>query len=186
MVTADDGSGEANATASITVTIEVKDLDEKPEVVESGLAISGGTDFRYPEGGMDVVDTYMAIAYGPDAAMATLTLGGDDAGDFTFEGGVLSFRNSPDYENPVDENTDNIYMVTVNASDGTNTATPREVVVTVTNIDETGTVTLSTARPNRGTPVTATVDDPDGWGNRREVAVGQVHGHDCLGEHRWG
>ena len=32
VVTVEDGSGESNATDSITVTIRVKDLDEKPKI----------------------------------------------------------------------------------------------------------------------------------------------------------
>ena len=81
-------------------------------------------------------------ASGPDAASAIWSLSGYDAGDFSIStAGVLTFRNSPDYENPVDMNGDNVYMVTVNADDGTNMDT-HDVTVTVTNVDEPGTVTL--------------------------------------------
>ena len=46
---------------------------------------------------------------------------------------------SPDYEMPADNNTDNIYMVTVKASAGTDMAT-HEVTVTVTDVDEVPTI----------------------------------------------
>ena len=46
------------------------------------------------------------------------------------------------------------------ASDGTNTASTT-VTVTVTNIDETGTITFS-GDPQAGTALTATLSDPDG------------------------
>ena len=36
VVTADDRSGEANATASITITIRVTDKDEQPKVEDTG------------------------------------------------------------------------------------------------------------------------------------------------------
>ena len=142
-VTATDTHG---ATDTIRVDIYVVDVDEMLAIVPSGLSISGGTSFRYPEGGMDTVDTYMAMAFGPDAAMATLTLGGDDAGDFTFRGGVLSFRNSPDYENPVDMDMDNTYMVTVKATDGTYTAM-KDVTVAVIDVDELGRLTADMGSP---------------------------------------
>ena len=128
-----------------------------------GLAISGQTSVDYAEDGMGDVETYTAV--GPDAAMATLTLDGDDAGDFTLQGGVLRFRSSPDYENPADMDTDNTYMVTVNASDGTYTATPLDVVVMVTNKDELGMVlgqaTADYAENGTDAVATYTASGPD-------------------------
>ena len=46
------------------------------------------------------------------------SLGGDDAGDFMIDNGVLRFAKSPNYEmatggGPDDEPSDNMYMVTV-------------------------------------------------------------------------
>ena len=140
VVTANDGSGESNATASITVTIEVKDLDEKPEIFESGLVVKGSSSVAYMENGTADVATY--TAEGSMADMASLTLMvGDDARYFTLTNGVLTFKRSPDYEMPrgmamSDTNT-NTYMVTVKATDGTYTDM-REVTVTVTDVDEIG------------------------------------------------
>ena len=136
-VTATDTHG---ATDTTGVTINVVNVDEAPVITVGGLAISGvpgSSSISYQENGTVDVATYEAV--GPDADGATLTLGGVDAGDFTFRGGVLSFRSSPDYENPVDMDMDNRYMITVNASDGTYTAT-RNVVVAVTNVAELGMV----------------------------------------------
>ena len=76
----DDGSGESNATASITVTIYVTDVDEAPVITAGGLAISGSASPEYAEGGTGSVATYTAV--GSNADMATWSLGGDDAGDF--------------------------------------------------------------------------------------------------------
>ena len=140
VVTANDGSGEANATANITVTIEVKDLDEKPEMFESGLVVSGSSSVAYMENGTDAVATYTAAGSMADMASLTLMVG-DDARYFTLTNGVLTFKRSPDYEMPrgmamSDTNT-NTYMVTVKASDGTNTDM-REVTVTVTDVGEIG------------------------------------------------
>ena len=74
---------------------------------------------------------------------------------------MLTFNSSPDYETPGDADGDNTYMVMVMADDGSNMAT-HNVMVMVTNMEEMGTVTLSSNRPAVETEVTATLDDPDG------------------------
>ena len=77
---------------------------------------------------------------------------------------MLRFKKLPDLESPVDADTNNVYSVTVNASDGAGTPTVRtlNVTVTVTQVDEAGKLTLSSSRPRLGTAVTATVFDPEG------------------------
>ena len=130
-LTAEDSFG---ASDSIMVTITVNDVDEAPEIMEGGLAISGLSSIDYAENGTGMVATYTAS--GPDAALATWSLTGYDAGDFSISAaGVLTFRNSPDYEAPADADTNNMYMVTVNADDGTNMA-ERSVIVRVTDVDD--------------------------------------------------
>ena len=59
----------------------------------------------------------------PEGKDITWTLTGEDMDDFSIEGGVLTFNESPDFENPTDRGTgdstasDNIYDVTVVAAD---------------------------------------------------------------------
>ena len=104
--------------------------------------------------------TYSAT--GPESASAGWALSGDDAGAFSISSsGELTFRSGPDFESPADADTDNVYEVTVEADDGTYTAT-RNVEVTVTDVDEDGTVSLSTQQPRVGTAITATLTDADG------------------------
>ena len=125
-----------NLSASIDVTIEVTDVDEAPEIERGGLAISGMSSVSYAENRTDAVAEYTLA--GPMADMARWTLEGDDAGDFMFSGGMLSFRSpSLDYENPTDMGRDNTYMVTLKASDGTYMDT-HDVMVMVTNVEELG------------------------------------------------
>ena len=155
-VIAEDSFG---ASASIMVTITVTDMDEAPEIMVGGLAISGMSDVDYAENGTDMVATYSAS--GPDAEMATWTLEGDDAGQFSITNGMLMFMTAPDYENPADADMDNMYMVTVTADDETYMDT-QDVTVTVTNVNEMGTVTLSTMRPQVGVELTAELMDLDG------------------------
>ena len=157
-VTATDPSGE---TATVMVTIKVTDVDEAPEIMEGGLTVSGQSRVEYAENGMVAVATYTATS--PDADMASWTLEGDDAGDFRIIGGMLTFRSSPDYENPTDMGMDNMYMVTIMADDGTYMDT-HVVMVMVTNVEELGMLTgdASVDYDEKGTSAvgTYTADGP--------------------------
>ena len=59
---------------------------------------------------------YTAVDPEGESIVWTLASGGDD--DFELDGGVLKFKETPDYENPTDSDTNNTYTVTVTASDG--------------------------------------------------------------------
>ena len=72
---------------------------------------------------------------------------------------------------PGDRNTDNVYEVTVRASDGTLNA-DRMVTVKVTDVTESGTVTLSSEEALVGVELTATLTDLDGGVS----ASGQITG----------
>ena len=136
-LTAEDSFG---SSSSIDVTIMVNPIDEAPEIMLGGLAISGRSAVNYPENGTDAVATYTAA--GPDAASATWSLSGPDAGDFDISSaGELTFKTAPNYGAPADADMDNVYMVTVEADDATYNAT-RDVIVTVTDVEELGTGTV--------------------------------------------
>ena len=62
------------------------------------------------------------------------------------ETGALSFTEPPDFESPADSGQDNVYEVTIRASDGRNTGTLK-VTVTVTDHNEGVEPTISTRRP---------------------------------------
>ena len=69
------------------------------------------------------------------------SLTGTDAGDFIIdESGRLSFRNVPDHERPADSGRDNVYNLSVRASDGRNYGY-LEVTVTVEDVNESPEVT---------------------------------------------
>ena len=91
----------------------------------------------------------------------TWSVGGADGSKFTAEEGALKFKAKPDYEMPTDADKDNVYEVTVQASDGRLTGM-RKVMVSVTNAEEVGVVTLNKVTPVVGIPVTASLTDPDG------------------------
>ena len=115
---------------SITITINVSNVDEAPEV-------SGLTDLSYAENATTTVATYTASD--PEgAAISGWALSGEDSGDFLIsDSGVLTFASAPDYEGVSDDNTDNVYLVTVEATDQTGNTGTLDVTVTVTNVNET-------------------------------------------------
>ena len=129
--------------------------------------LTGDTTLHYAENGTTPVATYSASD--PENANIAWSLSGRDGADFSIIRGDLSFNAGPDYEDPTDANTDNVYHVTVEASDGTNTVT-LVVTVTVTNVNEppqfSGNSTTRSADDgtgageNIGAPVQAT--DPEG------------------------
>ena len=161
------------ASDTITVTVEVTDVDEAPEIMKRALVISGDRSISYPENGTNAVETYRAS--GPDATGAAWTLEGDDAGDFRISSsGELTFRATPDFENPADQGTNNVYNVTVKATSG-DLSVSRLVTVTVTNEDEPGNVTISpSGQPRVGEALTAEVTDPRRHSHRRHLAVGKA------------
>ena len=73
-----------------------------------------------------------------------------------------SSRRPPNFEKPADADKDNVYEVTITATDGNANMATRDVKVTVTNAEEAGTVTLSQPRPRVGLAITASYSDPDG------------------------
>ena len=109
------------------------------ETAVTQLAVNGLAEVEHPENSTNVA-TYTAS--GADSVQWSLL--GDDAGDFNINGGHLTFRTSPDYEDPADGNTDNVYLVTVVATAGDLTD-DQEVTVTVSNVDELGTLSGSTS-----------------------------------------
>ena len=70
--------------------------------------------------------------------------------DTTF--GDLTFKNKPNYEKPADADKDNVYMVTVVATDSKKLAATRDVVITVENVDDDGTITFSSCSPRSASP----------------------------------
>ena len=136
-VTVRASDGTLNEDRMVTVTVE--NVDEAPEITIGGLAISGPARVNYAEGYSTAVGTYTAL--GENAASARWTLEGADSGDFrlsTTSGAsvMLRFRSTPDYESAADADTNNVYEVTLKATEGTNTDT-HEVTVTVTDVDDT-------------------------------------------------
>ena len=147
------------------VTVTVKDVNEAPMIT------TGPTRRDREENVTDEalqVFTYVAsdVDADDDAADLTWSIEGEDAAKFNIgeDDGMLTFKESPDYEMPADRNKDNVYKVTVVVSDdGSPKLTDkRQVEVTVTDVEEPGVVTLSSVQPKVAIQQTAALEDSDG------------------------
>ena len=102
-------------TGSLTLTITVTNVNE-------ALELTGEDSINdYAENGTGPVATYTADD--PEGGEITWTLAGTDSDDFSITGGELTFNTPPDYEAPADADENNVYLVTVEASDGEHTDT---------------------------------------------------------------
>ena len=150
VVTATDPAGAAD---SILVTIDVTDVNDLANIV-------GPTSISYLENGKGPVSIFSATDQDGDPIVWSLA--GIDADLFTLEGGVLTFKKSPDYEDPKAMVTGgtpaerNAYSVTLMATGGVH-----KVVVNVTNVDENGVVDLSRPQPQVSRSIEAVLDDQD-------------------------
>ena len=184
-VRATDPSGEAD---NITVTIMAENVNEDPIVTgRAEIRVMEGTSAGYtilPDAPVDQPNTpgsrtYTKNEYAfeePDHldSIADWQLEGDDAAAFDLSGGFepryIQFKEAPDFENPTDANNDNVYELTLVATDtgpsGAVAGIGRvNVWLIVTNVDEAGKVVFTegeTAYLNE--MLVAEVQDPDDKG----------------------
>ena len=140
----------AGATAEVTVTIVVTDVDEAPVVTgpETVVVVEGAV----------AVATYTATD--PEGMPLMWAVTGPDAGQFAMDAGVVRFREAPDYEHPTDTGGENTYAVTVVV--GTAPGAPAATVsVRVQVGDAVGTVVVTPGAGHVGVPRTAMLDELD-------------------------
>lgn len=61
--------------------------------------------------------------------------------------GALSFKSAPNFEAPIDANGDNNYQVTVRATDAAGNFSELALTISVTDVDETSTISLTLSAP---------------------------------------
>ena len=120
-----DGSHTSTQSISVTVT----NVDEAPSFASANESLS------VSENTSDTV--YQAQASDPEGATLTYSASGTDAELFTINSssGELSFKTPPDFETPGDSGADNVYELTITASDGANQVS-QSLAITVTNVNE--------------------------------------------------
>ena len=96
---------------------------------------------------------YTAAATGSGAITYSLS-GGADKSLFQINSttGAVTFIGAPDYENPMDSDKNNVYNITVQATDSAGGSATQDVAITVTNIDD---VNFSSADNDGGNPSNA-------------------------------
>ena len=160
-VSVSDGSDSDTAALTVTVT----------NVIEL-TTLAGPADVEHSENWAGRVATYSASS-AADAAGLVWSLSGVDAARFSIDdpGGALRFSieptgddlflQLPDFDDPLDDDSDGTYEVTVHVEGGGDQQT-LDVEVTVTDEPEPGTLALSSTQPRLGETLTTTLTDPDG------------------------
>ena len=149
----------------IDVTIEVEDVNEKPVFdatapIEYDIAENTAAD-------TDIGDALTATDEDENETLA-YGLTGTDAASFDIDTATGQIKTKAD----LDHESDDSYTVTVTVSDGRNDAgdseqTPAtdvtiDVTITITDVDDPGTISLLPPQPSAGNEVTATLEDDDG------------------------
>ncbi|MDE2978506.1 MAG: cadherin domain-containing protein, partial [Acidobacteriota bacterium] len=158
MVVSDGATQPLTATRAVTVTVT--------DVAET-LTISGLANGTVAE---NAAYTSATPTVSGHRGTVTWTKEGADAADFTIASatGALSMV-ARDHESPADANKDNVYEVTVKATDQDGIEGTKSIIVTVTDVNEAPSFSTATALAisvpegttgNIGSPVTAT--DPEG------------------------
>ena len=162
---------------------------DDPDQTHADIGVAADTDvhIHYAENGTDAVRDFDSTD--PEGSRIEWNVRGVDAADFEISSaGVLTFMDSPDYENATDRARaaadlngggnedpgetafvagDNNYQITVSATEMSDALpakrTDLHLTVIVGNEDDTGELTLQWLQPEVGTPITATLTDPDGF-----------------------
>ena len=100
----------------------------------------------------------------PDNDPLTYSLGGTHGGSFSIDSSTGQLQT----KSPLDYETRNSHTVVVTARDPSNASASTTVTINVADVNEPGTVALSSTQPRVGTSLTASLTDPDsGVANRQ-------------------
>ena len=150
-VSASDG----NRTKTQILTVTVNDINE--------LSIASSNTVNIDENTSEVTTVTANEPDAGDTVSYSLT-GGSDANLFNINpnNGVLTFKDAPDYENPVDRDRDNVYEVEVSVTDSKLTKT-QNLSVTVNDVNELSIASSNTANVDENTSevTTITANEPD-------------------------
>jgi hypothetical protein len=157
-VTVQVSDGTFAATQDVVVTVT--------PVADNTPVITSGSDLSLDENATAVTTVTATDADLPAETLTYSITGGADAALFSVNSstGELAFIAAPDFEVPADDGADNVYNVTVQASDGTLAAT-QDIVVTVIAVNDNNPAVTSDNNPslaeNKTTVTTVTATDAD-------------------------
>ncbi len=133
--------------AAQTIDVTVENVDSEGGVLDQ-LEITGNTpgevsNFSIDENNAFVVNANTNADSNPGETITFSILdssesGAQDSEFFTINSntGVLSFNNAPDFENPLDQDGDNVYQVDIQATSSLGGSTVQLIDVTVDDIEE--------------------------------------------------
>ncbi|NYG33104.1 cadherin domain-containing protein [Sphaerotilus montanus] len=130
-----------------TVTLDVVPANTQTPVITSGGGADAATVSVAENGtAVTVVTAYDTDVGGP--ALAYTIVGGADQARFSMDAasGAVVFRTVPDFEQPADTGTDNVYDLTVQVSDGVHVDT-QQLRVVVTDANEYAVSPITDADP---------------------------------------
>ena len=117
------------SSRELMVKITVTDQEEPP-------IVTGPTDLDFPEDSVGTVGTYVGVDPEKPEDPVEFDVGGDDGELFKInESGQLTFKQRPNYEDVDDHNEDDVYEVSVLASDAFGSGS-LDVLVRPTDADE--------------------------------------------------
>jgi len=136
-------SPQANINGSDTFTVQVNDGQGGTDSIQVNVSISPQNDAPVITNtipNLSVEENTTAVTAitvtDDDSTTFNYTLGGADSALFNMDGDTLNFATAPDFEKPTDSGADNIYNVTVTASDGTNSSETIAFTISVTDADD--------------------------------------------------
>ena len=161
-VVASDGEYSASQDISITVT----DVNEAPSFTNSSVELDAA------ENDANFVHIVEAATDEDQGQQLTYTISGADQAYFSFDPATreLTFITTPDYETPLDQDSNNVYQLTITASDG-EYSTSQDLSIAVTNVNEAPSASISVSPDPSSTTLTtltavsldgSSSSDPDG------------------------
>lgn len=148
-----------SVTQSISVTVTA--------VNDNSPVITSGNTTSIAENTTEVLTVSASDADEPGDTLTFAIVGGSDQSKFQLDSatGVLMFLTAPNFESPTDANGDNVYVVQVQASDGSRTSSTQTISVTVTGVNDHDPVITSgnsaTVSENTTAVLTVTASDAD-------------------------
>jgi len=131
-----NSSYDFNSSSEYNISFEINATNDAPVIISDGGGDSAEINVTENQIAVTTVDANDTEG----DAVTYFISGGADSSKFEINAstGLLTFKAAPDYENPMDADTNNAYIVTVKAEDnGTgNPSDTQTITVNVTNLNE--------------------------------------------------
>ena len=114
-------------SADLSLSVNVAGVNEAPKIT------STASELLVSENNNSVI--YQVTATDEENDTLSYQLSGSDSAAFSISGTAIGFAPGPDYESPTDANTDNVYSITIEVSDGSNITT-QALTVAVADLND--------------------------------------------------